>query len=79
MRTVNMHEAKTLLSSLVRDLRTGAEREIIVAIDGTPAAKLVPYGRGARRTLGIDQGLVEIADDFDAPNAAIAASFEADG
>ena len=78
MRTVNMHEAKTQLSSLVRDLRTGTERESVVAIDGVPAAKLVPYGTGARRTLGIDEGLVEIADDFDEVDAAIAALFEAD-
>lgn len=70
-----MHEAKTTLSSLVRALRTGAEREIIIAVDGTPAAKIVPYAT-PRRTLGIDQGFVHIADDFDAPNAAIAKLFE---
>lgn len=71
-----MHEAKTNLSALVRDLRSGAEREIIVAVDGTPAAKLVPIGKPPGRPLGMDDGLIEIADDFDAPNAAIAAAFE---
>lgn len=77
MRIVNIHVAKTQLSSLVRDLRTGAEAEIIVAVGGKPAAKLIPFAAAVRRTLGMDEGLVRIADDFDAPNAAIADWFEA--
>lgn len=71
-----MHEAKTQLSALVRRIRTGREREIVIAIDGTPAAKIVPYTTPPRRMLGIDQGLVRIADDFDAPNPEIAPLFE---
>lgn len=77
MKTVNMHDAKTHLSALVRKIRSGSEREVIIAIDGEPAAKLIPYRAAKRRVLGVDQGLVRIADDFDAPNAAIAAQFEA--
>lgn len=76
MKIVNMHEAKTTLSSLVREIRSGAQREIVIAIDGTPAAKIVPFTAPPRRMLGLDRGLVRIADDFDAPNAAIAALFE---
>jgi antitoxin (DNA-binding transcriptional repressor) of toxin-antitoxin stability system len=76
MKTVNMHEAKTTLSALVRQIRSGAEREVVIAVDGTPAAKIVRYGATPRRALGIDQGLVHIADDFDAPNEAIAKLFE---
>lgn len=78
MKTVNIHEAKTHLSALVREVRSGRKKEIILAVGGTPAAKIVPYGRPARRVLGIDEGLVEIADDFDARNDAIAQLFEGD-
>lgn len=77
MRTVNMHEAKTHLSALVRGIRSGKDREIVIAVDGIPSAKIVPYSPPPRRTLGVDQGLVRIADDFDEPNAAIAKLFEA--
>lgn len=71
-----MHQAKSMLSALVRELRSGAENEIVIAIDGTPAAKLVPLGGRPRRVLGTDHGLVRIADDFDAPNDEIAKLFE---
>ena len=77
MRMVNMHEAKTQLSALVRELRSGAEREIVLAAGGKPVAKLVPYG-GARRSLGLDEGTIEIARDFDALNSEIAAAMEAE-
>jgi antitoxin (DNA-binding transcriptional repressor) of toxin-antitoxin stability system len=76
VKIVNMHEANTTLSALVREVRNGIEPEIVIAIDGAPAAKLVPYGPPPRRVLGVDQGLVRISDDFDAPNADIAALFE---
>ncbi|HET6895427.1 MAG TPA: type II toxin-antitoxin system prevent-host-death family antitoxin [Candidatus Baltobacteraceae bacterium] len=76
MKTVNMHEAKSSLSQLVRDVREGAQAEIIIAVAGEPAAKLVPLGRPARRPLGLDRGLISIADDFDAVNSEIAALFE---
>jgi len=76
MKTVNMHEAKTALSRLVRDLREGVEPEIAIAIDGVPSARLLPYGSPPPRALGVDRGLVRIEPDFDAPNAAIADLFE---
>ena len=71
-----MHEAKTHLSALVRGIRSGREREVVIAVDGVPAAKIVPYSAPPRRRLGVDQGLIHIADDFDEPNAAITALFE---
>ena len=76
MKVVNMHQAKTTLSRLVKELRDGTEPEIVIAIDGTPAARLVPYGRRPLRALGIDAGLIDIADDFDAADEAIAVLFE---
>jgi prevent-host-death family protein len=64
---VNMHEAKTNLSLLVKRMLEG--EEIVIARAGTPVARLVPWTPPprARRSLGRDEGLVSIADDFDAP------------
>lgn len=76
MKIVNMHEAKSSLSRLVREVSTGIETEVVIACDGVPVARLVPLGAPPRRRLGMDHGLVKIADDFDAPNAEIAAMFE---
>jgi prevent-host-death family protein len=42
MITVNMLDAKSNLSRLVEALESGAEREIIIARNGKPAARLVP-------------------------------------
>jgi antitoxin (DNA-binding transcriptional repressor) of toxin-antitoxin stability system len=72
---VNIHEAKTHLSRLIQSIRSGSEREIVIAVGGKPAARLVPYEPMAQRPLGMDEGLVKIADDFDADNARIAALF----
>jgi PIN domain nuclease of toxin-antitoxin system/antitoxin (DNA-binding transcriptional repressor) of toxin-antitoxin stability system len=44
---------------LVREVRNGRVKEIILAVGGTPAAKIVPYGKPARRVLGIDEGLAD--------------------
>lgn len=42
MTSVNMLEAKTHLSRLVEAVESGAEKEIIIARNGRPAARLVP-------------------------------------
>ncbi len=65
-RTVNVHEAKTHLSRLLAKVAEG--EEVIIARSGEPVAKIIPIERtGTKRILGQDAGLVEIADDFDAP------------
>ncbi len=76
MKTVNMHDAKSSLSRLVREVSTGVEPEVVIAIDGMPAVRIVPLARGARRILGVDRGLVTIGENFDARNDEIAALFE---
>ncbi len=76
MKSVNMHDAKSNLSSLVREVREGSEQEIIICLSGQPAAKLVPVAGAPRRQLGVDQGRVTIAPDFDAVNPEITALFE---
>ena len=75
---VNVHDAKTHFSKLLARVERG--EEVVIARAGTPVARLVPVAEpaGARRPLGIDDGKVWIADDFDAPlPQEIAAAFEA--
>ncbi len=71
-----MHDAKSTLSSLVRQVREGSEREIIICLSGQPVAKLVPFTDAARRQLGVDRGRITIAPDFDAVNREITALFD---
>ena len=63
---VNIHEAKTQLSRLLRRVAEG--EEITIARAGVPVAKLVAVQAGSRlRPLGTMEGQIHIADDFDAP------------
>ena len=64
--TVNTHDAKTLLSQLLRRVEEG--EEIVIARDGKPIARLVPERptRGPVR-LGTARGQVKFAADWDAP------------
>jgi len=65
-KTVNVYEAKTKFSWLVREVADG--EEIVIAKAGKPVARLVPYApvRKARRPGG-SVGRIQIAKDFDAP------------
>lgn len=63
---VNIHEAKTHLSKLLRRVSKG--EEIVIAKAGKPVAKLVPIDTAPlRRVPGSAQERVKIADNFDAP------------
>jgi len=62
---VTVHEAKTHLSRLLKQLEDG--EEIIIAKGKKPVAKLVLLKKTApERTFGLSKGQIEIADDFDA-------------
>lgn len=61
---VNVHEAKTHLSRLLQ--RVAAGEEIVISRAGKPIARLVPIRSTARRVLGVDRGLFEVPEDFDA-------------
>jgi len=63
MRTVNIHEAKTHLSTLLAAVEGG--EEVIIARSGRPVARLVQYESGAERPIGLDDDRLQIADDFD--------------
>jgi len=64
---VGMHEAKTQLSKLVRDVEDG--EEIVITRGGKPVARLVAPRAEAPRTLaatlGMFKGEMWMADDFD--------------
>lgn len=62
---VNVHEAKTHLSRLLR--RVAGGEEIVIARAGVPVARLVPVEPRGRRVFGIDRGRFEVPDDFNAP------------
>ena len=63
MRTVNIHEAKTQLSALLAAVEAG--EQIVIAKAGKPIARLLRFEGPAPRELGIDDGRIWIADDFD--------------
>jgi prevent-host-death family protein len=62
---VNIHEAKTHFSKLLRRVATG--EEIIISKAGQPFAKIVPIRTRARRRFGMDRGIFEVPEDFDSP------------
>ena len=75
MRSVNLHYAKTHLSRLVDEALAG--EEIVLARAGTPVVRLVPVEASKRqRRLGLDQGKMWIAEDFDEPMPELEALFE---
>jgi prevent-host-death family protein len=66
MKTLDIHAAKTHLSSLVEEAAAG--EEIIIAKAGKPIARLVPLEEpDFRKTFGMLKGKIRVSDDFDAP------------
>lgn len=81
MLTVNMHDAKSKLSSLVERLEVGQESEVVIARNGTPVARLVPFSAprriGAARHLLAGLHVPSTVEAFNAGDKAIATDFEA--
>lgn len=65
MSQFNIYEAKAQFSRLID--RALAGEEVVVAKAGRPLIRFVPVEMHGRRVGGALRGLVEIADDFDAP------------
>lgn len=66
MLSVNMLEAKSSLSRLVEAIEQGDEREIIIARNGRPAAKMVPIDvLSSGKRIGVAKGLFYVPDTID--------------
>jgi prevent-host-death family protein len=65
MIVVNMHEAKSRLSELVRLVESG--EKVVLARNGTPVAELVRAERQKKREGGFWKGKAWISPDFDEP------------
>lgn len=72
--TLNLYEAKTQLSALVDEAAAG--KEIIIAKNGKPMAKLVPFKQRVLRKPGRLKGKIWMSKDFDDPMPDIEEAFE---
>lgn len=76
MHVVNMLQAKSSLSRLVEEIEQGTEREIIIARNGRPAAKLVPVNTvSTGHRIGIAKGRFQVPDSIDSSNDDVARLF----
>jgi antitoxin (DNA-binding transcriptional repressor) of toxin-antitoxin stability system len=76
MRAVNMLQAKSSLSRLVEAIELGSEREIIIARNGRPVAKLVPIATvSLGQRIGVAKGAFDVPDNIDSSNHEIAGLF----
>ena len=76
MPAYSIHEAATKLSVLVAQLEAGDEAEIVIARDGKPVAKLLPFVKHAPRYRhGVAKGKFLVPDDIDTDNDEIAEMF----
>lgn len=75
MHTVNMHEAKTRLSALVKEALNG--EEVVIAKSGKPLVRLVPVPRESHlRVPGRLKGKIRLAPDFDQTPLSVIRGFE---
>ncbi|MCK9488489.1 MAG: type II toxin-antitoxin system prevent-host-death family antitoxin [Xanthomonadales bacterium] len=76
MTAINMLEAKTHLSRLVDAIEQGTQKEIIIARNGRPVARLVPVRKGVpARRIGVAKGKFRAPEDIDAGNDLVAEIF----
>ena len=73
---VNILEAKTKLSSLVRMVETGQEDMVVIARYGKPVAKITVFNdTPVSKRIGIAKGRLKTPADLDQDNEEIAAMF----
>jgi prevent-host-death family protein len=66
MKTINIHEAKTHLSRLLK--RVAAGEDVVISKAGRPIARLVPIAPPAgERVLGSEKGKFVVPFDFTDP------------
>ena len=73
---VNILEAKTKLSSLVRMVETGQEDMVVIARYGKPVVKITVFNdTPVSKRIGIAKGRLKTPVDLDQDNEEIAAMF----
>ena len=73
---VNMFEAQSSLSRLVEAIEQGKEREIVIARNSHPAAKLVPLdAEPIKRRISVAKGAFTVPDSTDTSNEEVARLF----
>jgi prevent-host-death family protein len=65
MSPVELEQAREHLDELVEQASRG--EEVVIMRNSRPLARLVPLRSRKARQFGSAKGLIEIADDFDAP------------
>ena len=76
MLTVDLQEAKKTLFRPMEAVESSAEREVIIALDGKPAARLVPVLAPKRRTcFGLAKWLTDTFEPDPKLNGEVAALF----
>ncbi|MDR1848949.1 MAG: type II toxin-antitoxin system Phd/YefM family antitoxin [Zoogloeaceae bacterium] len=76
MQAVNMFQAKSSLSRLVEAIEQGREREIVIARNGHPVARLVPMDTAqVGQRIGVARGKFKMPDTIDTHNEEVARQF----
>ena len=79
MKQVNILEAKTDFSKLIRLIETGKENSIVVARNGKPIVKMTLYDEvPVENRIGIAKGKLAYPEDIDEFNDEIAEMFRVD-
>ena len=74
---VNIQEAKTNLSNLIRLIETGKEESIIIARQGKPVARIVAYeDPPISKRIGVAKENLESPNNLDLYNHEVAALFD---
>jgi len=73
MTKVNMHEAKSQLSKLIKLAKNG--EEVVIANNGSDEVRLVPVEPVEKDWWGMDAGKIRIANDFDELDENLLAAF----
>lgn len=76
MQPINMLQAKSSLSRLVEAIEQGREREIVIARNGRPVARLVPLDAASTgKRIGVAKGKFAVPDNMDAHSEEVALLF----
>lgn len=76
---VNILEAKTNLSNLVKMVETGQEQVVLIARYGKPVVKMTVYNdQPVSKRIGVAKGKLKTPVDLDRDNADIEAMFGGD-